>query len=229
MALVRAQRWLTRRTNRLFNVGLVIATAAAVLLVGWLGTAAAITATRLEASDRDGSAQVDRLVQARVAALQARADESLTLVARGAGGDFEKDYTTVMQRLAGPDGRGGLLKDAADNATDETTRAALRTATAQAGDWLTAHRKVRDLDGDGRYTEAVTAVVGTGPGTTTSIFTELDRTLADAIAHNGDRFQAQARSAGRGLSGVDLGTAVLAALIVLGGAVGLQRRIAEYR
>ena len=76
----------TRRTNRVFNIGLVAATAATVVLVGWLGVSAVVIGTRLDASDRDGSAQVDRLVQARVAALQARADESLTLVARGAGG-----------------------------------------------------------------------------------------------------------------------------------------------
>ncbi|MBM0239137.1 hypothetical protein JNW88_21980 [Micromonospora sp. ATA32] len=71
--LVRTQMWLTRRTNRVFNIGLVGATAAAVVLVGWLGVSAVVIGTRLDASDRDGSAQVDRLVQARVAALQARA------------------------------------------------------------------------------------------------------------------------------------------------------------
>jgi hypothetical protein len=228
-ALIQAQRWLTRRTNRVFNIGLVAATAAAVLLVGWLGVSAVVSGSRLDASHRDGSAQVDRLVQARVAALQARADESLTLVARGSGGDFDKEYTAVMQRLIGADGRGGLLRDAADRATDEPTRVAARTAATRAGDWLAAHQKLRKLDGDGQYNEAVKAVVAAGPEATTSIFTELDRTLADAIAHNGERFEAQARSAGKGLSGVDLSIAVLAALIVIGGAVGIQRRIAEYR
>ena len=228
-ALVQTQRWLTRRTNRLFNIGVLAATAAAVLLVGWLGLSAVLTGARLDASSRDGSAQVDRLVQARVAALQARADESLTLVARGAGGDFDEDYSTVMQRLIGADGHGGLLREAADQATDEPTRTAARTAAARAADWLAAHQKLRKLDGDGQYTEAVKAVVDTGPAATTSIFTELDRTLADAIAHDGDRFATQARSAGKGLSGVDFGIAVLAGLIVIGGAVGIQRRIAEYR
>ncbi|WP_319463568.1 hypothetical protein [Micromonospora sp. RTP1Z1] len=227
--LVRTQIWLTRRTNRLFNIGLVGATAAAVVLVGWLGVSAVVIGTRLDASDRDGSAQVDRLVQARVAALQARADESLTLVARGAGGDFDKDYTAVMGRLIGPDGRGGLLRDAADRAADEPTRAAADSAAGRARDWLAAHQKLRQLDDSGQYTEAVTAAVGSDPAATTSIFNELDGTLAGAITRNSDRFEADARSAGRGLSGVDVGVVVLAGLMLIGAAAGIQRRIAEYR
>lgn len=227
--LVRTQIWLTRRTNRVFNIGLVAATAAAVVLVGWLGVSAVVIGARLDASDRDGSAQVDRLVQARVAALQARADESLTLVARGAGADFEKDYTAVMSRLIGPDGHGGLLRDAADRAADEPTRAAADSAAGRARDWFAAHQKLRQLDDGGRYTEAVTAAVGSEPGATTSIFNDLDGTLAGAITRNSDRFEVDARSAGRGLSGVDVGVVVLAGLMVIGAAAGIQRRIAEYR
>ncbi|PWU53978.1 hypothetical protein DLE60_30260 [Micromonospora globispora] len=228
-ALVRMQMWLTRRTNRVFNIGLVGATAAAVVLVGWLGVSAVVIGTRLDASDRDGSAQVDRLVQARVAALQARADESLTLVARGAGGDFDKDYTAVMTRLIGPDGHGGLLRDAAERAADEPTRAAADRAAGRARDWLAAHQKLRQLDDGGQYTEAVTAAVGSDPGATTSIFNQLDDTLASAITRNSDRFEFDARSARRGLSGMDLGVVVLTGLIVIGSAAGIQRRIAEYR
>ncbi|MFE9657977.1 hypothetical protein [Micromonospora sp. NPDC006431] len=227
--LVRTQMWLTRRTNRVFNIGLVGATAAAVVLVGWLGVSAVVIGARLDASDRDGSAQVDRLVQARVAALQARADESLTLVARGAGGDFDKDYTAVMARLIGPDGHGGLLRDVAERAADEPTRAAADRAAGQARDWLAAHQKLRQLDDGGRYTEAVTAAVGSDPGATASIFNELDGMLASAITRNSDRFEADARSARRGLSGMDVGVVVLAGLMVIGAAAGIQRRIAEYR
>ncbi|WP_157756865.1 hypothetical protein [Plantactinospora sp. KBS50] len=228
-ALVAAQRWLTRRTNRVFNVGLLIATAAVVALIGWLGTSAVVTATRLSASDRDGSAQVDRLVQARAAALQARADESLTLVARGGGAEFEEDYTLVLNRLIGTDGQGGLLRAAADGATDPGTRAAARDAAEQARAWLAAHQKLRQLDDNGGYTEAVQAVVGDGPEATTTIFNELDQVLADAIVADSDRFAAHARSAGRALSGVDIGVLALALIMVLGVAVGIQRRLAEYR
>jgi hypothetical protein len=52
---------------------------------------------------------VEVLAQARIAALQARADEALTLVARGSGGGFEDDFKTNFTTLAGEDGAGGLL------------------------------------------------------------------------------------------------------------------------
>jgi hypothetical protein len=227
--LIWAQVWLTRRTNRVFNVGLVAATAAAIVLVAWLGVSALIAGARLDAGRQDGSAQVDRLVQARVAGLQARADESLTLVARGAGGDFEKDYGAVMAKLAGPDGGGGLLATTAGEATDGATAGAARSAGEQAKQWLAAHRKLRQLDDNGQYTEAVALVVGSGADSTTARFNALDNRLAEAIAHNGDRFEERSRAAGRALGGADIAVAVLAALMVLGIALGLQRRIAEYR
>ena len=47
--------------------------------------------------------------QTRLVALQARADESLTLVARGNGTEFEHDYQRRMVQLIGSDGHGGLL------------------------------------------------------------------------------------------------------------------------
>ncbi|WP_213454295.1 hypothetical protein [Rhizomonospora bruguierae] len=227
--LVWAQRWLTRRTNRVFNIGLLVATAAAVLLILWLGVTALVAGARLEAGRVEGSAQVDRLVEARVAALQARADESLTLVARGAGGDFEEDYVAMMAQLAGNDGDGGLLALTAGQARDPRTGQAARAAGAEAKRWLETHREVRELDDNGSYTEAVKLAVGPGENTTSARFTALDESLADAIAVNGDRFQARSRSAGRALTGVDVGVVLLSALIVLGAALGLQRRIAEYR
>ena len=53
---------------------------------------------------KTGSDQVALLAQARIAALQARADEALTLVARGGGGDYEKDFQANMSALIGSDG-----------------------------------------------------------------------------------------------------------------------------
>jgi hypothetical protein len=228
-ALILAQRWLTRRTNRVFNIGLVAATGAAAVLVLWLCVSAVVVGSRLESGRVDGSAQVDRLVQARVAALEARADESLTLVARGAGGDFEKKYAAAMTRLAGPDGSGGLLAEIAGNSTDGPTRGAARSAQDDARQWLDRHRQLRQLDDNGSYTEAVRLAVGAGEGTTSARFAALDKSLADAIAHNGDRFEERSRAAGRALTGSDIVMAGLAAIIVIGSALGLQRRMAEYR
>src|SRR6266540_1510519 len=85
--LVWAQLRLSRQTHRTLNVGLVAATLAGLVMVSWVGTAWVAAASQLHASNREGSAQVELLAGARIAALQARADEALTLVARAAATD----------------------------------------------------------------------------------------------------------------------------------------------
>jgi hypothetical protein len=228
-ALGLAQVYLTRRTNRLLNVGLLVSTGAAVLLLGWLIASAVAAAVYLKASRDDGSAQMNLLAEARIAGLQARADEALTLVARGNGAAFEQHYVVVMQRLAGADGDGGLLGEALAAASDQPTRQAVEEAIAQCRAWITAHRQVRALDDRGEFNEAVRATVGPGDRTTAAIFSRLDEALAQAITHNGQRFEREATSAGRALTGADVGFVALTVLVLAGAVVGMQRRIMEYR
>ncbi|MEO3745717.1 hypothetical protein [Plantactinospora sp. B5E13] len=227
--LVLAQLYLTRRTNRLLNVGLVVSTGALVLLVGWLAVSAVAAGSYLRASRDDGSAQMNLLAEARIAGLQARADEALTLVARGNGAAFEEDFGVVMARLVGPDGTGGLLGRAQAAASDQTTREAVGTAVLKAQAWTITHRQVRQHDDAGDYEKAVQTTVGSEGWTTAAIFTELDEVLAQAITHNGERFEREAASAGRALTGADVGMVGLTLLMLIGAVFGVQRRIAEYR
>jgi hypothetical protein len=224
--LVSAQVYLTRRTNRLINVGLVVATAAGLAAVGWIGVASVRAADHLELSRRYGSAQVDLLVEARIAALRGRGDEALTLVARGSGAPFEQDYAAAMERLVGADGRGGLLGRAR---SDPTGRGVVDSAIGNAGGWLSVHRRLRTLDDDGRYPEAVVLAVGTGADSAGGRFNRLDEDLARAIAHHDDRFTREVGRAGTASAGADVGLAVLTLVLVTGVVVGLQQRIAEYR
>lgn len=227
--LVAAQMWLAQRTNRVLNAGLVAATAAALIALVWLGVASISAAGHLDASRRDGSAQVDLLAEARIAALQARADEALTLIARGSGGAYEQDYTGIMTKLLGTDGSGGLLGQARARATDAETRQVAESAAANAKAWLTVHQQLRTLDNDGKYNQAVTMAIGSEPGSAATAFNRLDGDLAKAIAHNGDRFTREATAAAGALSKVAIVIAVLTALLVVGVVAGVQQRIAEYR
>jgi hypothetical protein len=219
-ALIAVQRYLTRRTNRVFNVGLLAATGAAVVMVIWLAVSAVLAAGRLDASRDEGSAQVARLAGARIAALQARADEAHTLVARGNGAAFEEDYVKVMPQVTEL-----LVLDGAD----ATTQAAARAATAEAQKWLAAHKELRALDEGGQYGNAVNAAIGTEPTSTASIFNKLDEQLAGAIQHNGERFDREVDGAAGALAAADIGVGLLAVLLILGATLGIQRRLAEYR
>jgi hypothetical protein len=223
--LVLAQVYLVRRTRRLVNVGLATATAAGAVLLLWVGLSWIGAAANLHASERDGSAQVEVLARARIAALQARADEALTLVARGSGAAFEHDFTAHMADLTGED---GLLARAGRAATDTAVRDGVAKAVSAAADWRTVHASLRELDDTGQYPEAVRLAIG-AEGSSADAFSRLDDGLAAAIAAAGRAFDANAGDAGAALTGAAFGWSALTLVLVVGAVVGLQQRIAEYR
>jgi hypothetical protein len=229
LGLIAAQVYLTRRTNRILNIGLVVATAAGLATVLWLATAWVDASGHLTDSRRHGSAQVDVLAEARIAALQARGDESLTLVARGAGAAFETRFAATMARLAGEDGSGGLLAQARQRATDSAGRAAVDAATADVRRWREVHRQLRLLDDTGRYPDAVRLAIGSDADSAGGLFARVDAALAEGIRHGGERFDREVARARGALGGVGAGLGVLTALLLLGVALGLTRRIMEYR
>lgn len=228
-ALVATQRFVFRRTNRLFNVGLVAATAAVLASIGWVGVALSATSSHLSDARRDGSAQVDVLARARLAALRARSDENLTLVARGGGKAFEDDFAAQRTLLVGRDGSGGLLGRARARATDGTGRSAADAAGRDAAAWLTAHDTVRGLDRGGRYTDAVALTIGTAPDSAARAYGRLDDDLGRGIRHGQDRFATATGRADRPLSGVDVGLAVLALAATAAVVFGVGQRLREYR
>jgi hypothetical protein len=221
------QTRLTRRTNRLFNVGLVVATVAALASVLWLSLSWWSASDALNASDRDGSAQVALLSEARIVALQARSNEALTLVARGAGGEYEDSFQQAMTELMG---EGGLLEDARREATGGQARESVEAAMTAGGQWQEVHAEVRRLDETvGDYPAAVALAIGPEEESAGSAFSRLDTALGEGIAHGNDRFAREAEQAGSALGGVGLGLGLLTALALVGIVVGIQQRLGEYR
>lgn len=229
VSLVGAQVRLTRRTNRMFNVGLVVAGAAALASVLWLVVSWASASGHLDASDRDGSAQVALLSEARIAALQARSDEAHTLVARGAGGTYEEQYQQAMATLASDDGAGGVLAEAGRQATDASARSVVGSAVAAAAQWREIHAEVRRLDDEGDYAAAVELAVGADEDGATAAFGRLDEALATGIGYGSTRFTDEAAGASDALGGVGVGIALLTVLLLVGVVGGIQQRLAEYR
>ncbi|WP_203657331.1 hypothetical protein [Actinocatenispora rupis] len=226
--LVVGQVWLTRRTNRLVNPGLLAASVAAVLGLLWLTVSWGALAADLRDGETHGSAQVQTFAQARLLALQARADESLTLVARGNGASFERDFQRRMTDLVGRDGKGGLLGAAYDGA-DADMRRALDGAVADVAAWRGAHRQVRALDDGGRYPEAVDLAIGAEKGSAATAFGALDDRLGGAIDAANGRSGRAADAADGTQTGAAVGLGLLTVVVVVGAAVGIQRRAAEYR
>jgi hypothetical protein len=228
VGLVLAQRFLARRTRRLLNPGLLVATGAVLLMLAWTTVSWVVVSAHLAAGQAAGSGEVELLARARIAALQARADESLTLIARGSGGDFDTDFDKSMQTLAG-DAQGGLLGYARQQASDPAVRDPVISAQAHVNAWRTAHRQLRGKDQGGDYLGAVTLAIGTDPASSASAFTKLDNDLASAIAAANTAFDREARAAGQGFTAAVPGLVVLTLVLLAGVVAGLQQRIAEYR
>ncbi|MBW1601138.1 hypothetical protein JJV70_03270 [Streptomyces sp. JJ66] len=224
-----AQRRHFLRTNRVFNRGLVAATGATVALLVWLAVAHGVAAAQLNDADESGARSQHVLNEALVAALEARGDEGMTLVARGGGAQYEETYQASMAALAGSGtGEDGLLGDALARADDAEGREPVSTARDQVARWRERHAEARELDNTGEYGDAVAKVIGPSDSTGEA-FDAVDTALRDALAHERREFTDAAR-AGRGaLTGLAVGAGILGLAGAAGVVAGMGRRLSEYR
>jgi hypothetical protein len=226
-ALYRAQWWLFQRTHRRLNPGLVVASVAGLVSLLWLGIALSVARADLLQARTHGSTPVAALAQADIAALQARADESLTLIDAQGDDSFQTDFVTVQHRL-GP-GPGTLLTDAVTAARGSPAAGPARVAAATATTWYGVHRTVRSLDNNGRHKQAILLVTGSGPRHSGTLFTRLDGSLTRAIAADQVVFRRHAAAGSNAFIGLEVGVIVLALIMAAGCARGLATRLAEYR
>ncbi|QUQ62630.1 hypothetical protein [Kutzneria sp. CA-103260] len=226
--LFAAQWYLLGATNRLVNTGLVVATGAAVVALLWTSAAMTAVALHLDSARKDGSDQVAVLVQARFAAVQARADETLTLVVRGNGQSYQTDYLTAANRLGGRDGSAGLLGQARAMATDPSVRTALDNAIRSQQAWTSVHRRIREADDAGQYNQAVEDSIGTSASSSGSLFADLDKNLVSALDTARTAFNRQASAADAALTLLRPGLIVIAVVIGVASGLGIWQRLREY-
>ncbi|GAA2389600.1 hypothetical protein GCM10010420_11670 [Streptomyces glaucosporus] len=230
-ALCWAQRRHYLRTNRVFNPGLLAATAATAAALLWLVSAHGLARSALDASDRCGARSLQVLNEAWTGALRARGDESMTLVARGGGAAYEESYRKGMAEVAGgADGEpGGRLAEALALADDEEGRRPVEKALRAAADWREHHAAARESENGGHYDDAVDTVIGPGPDSARGAFDAVEAGLAEAVRHEQREFE---RAAGRGLDalgGLPAGAGALSVLGAAGVVLGIGRRLSEYR
>ena len=103
----RSSRWLARHTHRVVNYGLLLAALAGLVSLVWLAGAFVIGRADLLHAQQQGSAPAQAFARAEVAALQAHADESLTLIDNSGDDAYQQDFL-AQQKLLGP-GPGTLL------------------------------------------------------------------------------------------------------------------------
>jgi hypothetical protein len=227
IVLVWVSRWLLRRTQRVLNAGLLLAGAAAVISLAWLAVAYAGARSDLLNAQARGSAPVEALARADIAALQAHADESITLIDNGGDDTYQTAYLH-QQRALGP-GPGTLLTLAETAATGSQASGGATAAVRDAQSWYAAHAKLRTLDDNANHAAAVQSALGSGPNDAGTAFTKLSADFATGITAGQATFAASASAGADAFTGLEPVVIAAALVMAVGCAWGLSRRLAEYR
>lgn len=216
LAILIGQSLLARTTRRRLNLGLLVALAATLGWVIWLGASGAAVSRHLADSRDQGSQPLGDLAQARILAQQARTDETLYLIARGSGDKNETDFKTHSTALQ------QLLSGTAATGDAATATAAAQT---QATQWIATHQSIFDKSTSGDYPTAVS----TGIGTSATQFRALDASLQQAISDVRQTLRDDADAADSALNGLVAGIVALAAIAAIATAIGLWPRLREYQ
>jgi hypothetical protein len=191
-----------------------------------------------------GSDSVEVLSSARILALLAQSNDNLALIERGSGDVYVARFERIMHDLGAGDGNGGLLGDARELAARTGEDHEVGRLAGHYRNLNAVHKKVRTLDEDGHYEQAVGLSVGTnntdaeltaalgalgGQRQELRAVDRLDRALQADITRAQVRLLDAAADARTGYGALELAIpvfAIVAGLLVL---LGLERRIAEYR
>lgn len=234
-ALGWAQHRHHRRTHRVLSPGLVGATAATLVALLWLTGGTALARASLGESDRHGARSLQAINEAWIVSLQVRGAENMWLVARGAGGEYERKAYDLWGRVQGPtpepgaEDTGGLVDEAYHLADDLAGRTPVAEAQHALHVWYQRHKQAAVAQQDGDYQQAVDLVIGDEGETTGKAFETIDASLRKAAAHEQAEFEAAAGDGRAALTGLAPGAAALAVLGAVAALAGVGRRLAEYR
>lgn len=201
---------LYRRTNRQFNVGLVVAAAIVLVVIGWVVVATQLAAGEIEKSRTEGTARFEQLAKARILAQQARTDETLELIARGDIAAGEKSFYGHLEEL-------GSLLEAAPPATADSVQK-----------WTASHRKQTEAYEGGDYPAAVAQAIGPDPAASAAQFVAVESSLRDGIERTRETLRDRVAAAGAWLAWSPTGTLVLMVVAAAAAVVGLWPRLKEF-
>jgi hypothetical protein len=200
-----------RRTNRQFNIGLVVAAATVILVIGWVVVATQLAAREIERSRTEGTARFEQLAQARILAQKARTDETLELIARSDISATEKSFHGHLDELT-------KLLDAAPAAT---TNDAVQK-------WIASHQRQTEAYNGGDYDAAVAQAIGPDPAASASQFAQVESSLREGIERTRETLRDRVTAAGAWLAWSPTGTLVLMVIAASAAVVGLWPRLKEF-
>jgi hypothetical protein len=228
--LAGTQVYLFKKTHRVFNLGLLIATI--LFSVNLVYTAGALNSVKsdLYAAKHDAFDSLNALWSARAEAYNANAIESLYLLHNGTGIVQTADtinFNLSAERMSNDSE--GYLQDALSNITFSGEKEAAEAAHKQWSQYVEIDKKIRNLEYDSRHNEAIALLVGGASGQSNFEFVKFDAALGETIKINQANFDANITSAFKTLNIFPYITAVFLALIIAACILGMKARIDEYK
>ena len=214
--LILVMIWLARRTHRYLNPSLFIGTLVVLLALGVGIVTLAGVGSQVQAVRTTDFAFTVKLADVQTAAYDAKSNESLTLIARGSGANYENAWKAQSANIL------NLLGGGLDNKTQDRLQGKWNAYKAQ-------HEKIRAADDSGDWTGAVAQALDTKPGSANDTFATFTADVASTL----DQYRQDTQNSL--LSPVTwvtiIGWALLlmcvaAAILVLR---GIGQRIEEYR
>ena len=216
LMLLITQWWLTRRTGRLFNVGLFGATMLmAIALVG-VGIA---TTQPWQSNSLFGEQRPDvhALTQVRIDAQQLRASETLGLVRRQPA-DAESFSQSVRTLV-------GELERVDANAPDDDVRAAIHGIYS----WESGHNLMMEHLSSGDYAGAVRIATDVdNASSSATAFNQVDESLQNSIAESRLAARENLDQSRRAIAALSLATVTLTVIAAVLVVFGFRHRLLEY-
>lgn len=245
-ALLGTQVYLMRRTRRVFNLPLVLATVLLVGFVGGLSSALAAQNEDLRAANKDCFESIHALSEARSFAYDAHADESLSLL--GLPPKEEETYASSFQKnanlLADAPVTDALVASAAaghkqafhgslavelNNITFAGEQAAATEELRTWGQYIALDTEIRALETSGHHAEAITLCTGTKTGQSDDAFAQFDAALGKTLGINQAQFKLTVDKAFAGLVPLPFVSAAALLLVMVLTWLGIAPRLREYQ
>ena len=224
-ALVGFQVFLFRRTRRVFNVPLLVATALVAATVHFGGGGLEEAQRSLRVAKEGAFDSVHLLWQARAIAYGARGDESRFLLDPISAPAFQQAFDAAIAQLTD---EGGLLDRELANASFPGEKISAAAAQRDLATFLQVDRRLRALDADQQHVEAVDLAVGTPKDGALAAFARFDQALGDTLDIVQWAFLAQTLDCEETLRRLAIAVPLVGALVIAAALLGARGRLREY-
>jgi hypothetical protein len=228
--LIITQVYLFKKTRRVFNIGLLIATVIFSINLAYSTNALNSIKADLYAAKHDAFDSLNALWGAKAEAYNAKAIESLYLLHNGTGIVQTADtinFNLAAERMSSDNK--GYLSDAFRNLSSVDDKAAAASALQQWAKYVDLDKQIRNLEYDSRHGEAINLAVGEASGQSNYEFAKFDALLGNAIKINQDNFDSSITSAFKTLNIFPYITTSLLVLVIAACVIGMKARMDEYK